>query len=440
VHDRRTGRDASGANGPEKAALSFIDQANLIIQDAGARASLFVAAGCRGAGITLLGLILIEVGLDASLGLAKGAALPLCGGVAIGSLLAFTQRHPRRSRGLVPAGLTGLAGALAWAAAIPDAGWGVWLAVGLFGGLVHVPLAAVYRDRLPPKAAGVGVAMLHLLTLASAVSTAGALAALLRWHVTGIGAILCAAAGLAAVAALLAWRLWYRESLEQALEIAIWPIYRIRGRGPGLADCPRSGPILVVANHSSWFDPLWLAKLLPRRLTPMMTSVFFDLPVLHWLMTRVVHAIRVQASTYRREAPELKEAVAALDRGECVVMFPEGMLRRRADQPLRQFGQGVWHILAERPTTPVVVCWIEGGWGSYMSYAGGPPLVNKRPDWWRRIAIAVAAPEILAPELLTNDRVTRTHLMKACLAARRYLGLEPLTADVPALQADEARS
>ena len=54
--------------------------------------------------------------------------------------------------------------------------------------------------------------------------------------------------------------------------------------------------------------------------------------------------------------------------------------------PLSQFGQGVWHILHERPDTPVVVCWIEGGWGCYFSYYNGPPTVNKRFDWWRRIA------------------------------------------------------
>ena len=34
--------------------------------------------------------------------------------------------------------------------------------------------------------------------------------------------------------------------------------------------------LLVVANHAAWFDPLWLAKVLPRFVTPMMTSAFFS--------------------------------------------------------------------------------------------------------------------------------------------------------------------
>ncbi len=157
------------------------------------------------------------------------------------------------------------------------------------------------------------------------------------------------------------------------MEIALWPVYRIRSYGPGVFSCPRRGAVLVIANHASYLDPLWLAKILPRRVTPMMTSAFYDLPVLHWLMTAIVKAIRVEVSTFRREAPELKEGIAALDRGECLVIFPEGMLRRRDDQPVRHFGQGVWHILKERPTTPVIACWIEGGWRSYFSYYNGPP-------------------------------------------------------------------
>src|SRR5205823_3104459 len=81
----------------------------------------------------------------------------------------------------------------------------------------------------------------------------------------------------------------------------------------------------------------------------------------------------------------------------CVLIFPEAILRRKEDQLLRQFGQGVWHILRAVPDTPVVVFWIEGGWGSFASYKGGPPMKNKRLDWWRRIDLAVTEPQVLDP-------------------------------------------
>ena len=70
-----------------------------------------------------------------------------------------------------------------------------------------------------------------------------------------------------------------------------------------------------------------------------------------------------------------------------------------------------------------VVCWVEGGWGSYASYASGPPMMNKKLDFRRPIDIAVAPPQVLGPELLADGRATRAYLMRACLECRRHLGL-----------------
>ena len=101
--------------------------------------------------------------------------------------------------------------------------------------------------------------------------------------------------------------------------------------------------------------------------------------------------IRVPEKALKKDAPEIQEAIAALDRGECVVIFPEGYLRRTEDRPLRRFGQGVWQILKARPSTPVFATWIEGGWGSYTSYFNGPPTKNKKKDYRRPIGVGMSA-------------------------------------------------
>jgi 1-acyl-sn-glycerol-3-phosphate acyltransferase len=163
----------------------------------------------------------------------------------------------------------------------------------------------------------------------------------------------------------------------------------------------------------------------------MMTSIFYDLPVLRWFMARVFHAIRVPKTTFRREVPELAQAAEVLRRGDCLVVFPEGRLRRTSEEILGTFGQGAWHILKAAPQTPVVLCWIEGGWGSFASYAGGKPMKNKRLDWWRPIDIALAEPRIVPPEVLADQQATRTYLRQACLECRRHLGLE-VPAEAPA--------
>jgi 1-acyl-sn-glycerol-3-phosphate acyltransferase len=344
-------------------------------------------------------------------------------GAGLGSLLAGCQRHPRRQLGLVPMAATVLLLSLAWVAIGSNLA-GSCLVLGLMSGLVTVPLGAAYLRAVAAGSWRRALAFLTAILYASAAIIATTLLLLGQRHIFSSTAYLWFVISLTGAGVLVAWVVLVRESVEQLIEILIWPFYQIREYGPGLQEIPRHGPLLLIANHTSWFDPAFLAKVIPRRLTPMMTSHYYDLPVVHWLMIHLVHAIRVQAGKLQREPPEIREAVAALDRGECLIIFPEGYMKRRADRPLNRFGQGIWRILRERPATPVVTCWIEGGWGSYASYAGGPPTVNKRLDWWRPILVAVPLPQVLDPNLLADQRATRTYLMRDCLEARRHLGLE----------------
>jgi len=221
------------------------------------------------------------------------------------------------------------------------------------------------------------------------------------------------------------WTRLFRPCYELSLEPLVWIAFSIRGRGPGLEKFPRTGACLVIANHACWFDPLFIAKVLPRPITPMMTAKFYDLPILRWLMVSF-GVIRVPEKAIKRDASELQDAIAALDRGECVIIFPEGYLRRNEEQPLRRFGQGIWQILKARPGTPVFACWIEGAWGSYTSYFNGKPTKNKRRDFRRAISVGVSTSVEIPPELLSDHMPTRLHLMNLTLQARTYLDLPPL--------------
>jgi 1-acyl-sn-glycerol-3-phosphate acyltransferase len=354
------------------------------------------------------------------------------GGVALGSFLAGLQRHPRRVLGLVPWGATGLTLGLGGAALGAVPGPVLCVLLGVMVGLVNVPLAATYQGSLPPDARGNGMAVRNFADYLLVALMAGLLFGLAQWAGWSASAQLWLIAALTGILALLSWRLLIGPVFELFLEFVIWPIYRIKGYGPGLDAIPPRGPVLVIANHTAWMDPVWAGKVVPRRLIGMLTSVFFDIPALRFVMTHLAETIRVEQSTFRREVPEIQKAVAILDRGDCVLIFPEGGLRKKEENLIKQFGQGVWHILSARPQTPVVLCWIEGGWGSYFSYFKGPPTKNKRFDFWRRIRVAVNEPEVLAPEILADQRATRRYLMDRCLATRRFLGLEvPATEKLP---------
>jgi 1-acyl-sn-glycerol-3-phosphate acyltransferase len=238
--------------------------------------------------------------------------------------------------------------------------------------------------------------------------------------------------GIVAILFISVWLRLFRPGFEITLEPIVWMKYKIYGRGKGLIGFPRTGACLVIANHACWLDPLFLAKVLPRPITPMMTTRFYNLPILRRLMISF-GVIPVSEKAIKKETPEIHEAIAALDRGECLVIFPEGYLRRTEEQPLRRFGQGVWQVLQARPSTPIFACWIEGGWGSYTSYFNGPPTKNKKLDFRHLLGVSVSASVVAPPEILSDHLRTRYYLMNLVGAARASLDLPPLpTFDLPA--------
>lgn len=414
---------------PVEAVRGFFRDSRRILQVTETRNYLLALAGLRGLVLVMPGALIASASNFEDL---VPVALWSMVGAALGSVLAGVQRHPLRALGLVPFAMTGLALALVWAARLGDAppAW-LCLWMGAMGGIINVPLFANYQLALPADARGNGIAVLNTAGYLCMATLALLVLGLSRGGILGSTGQIWFVTLLGGVAAAVAWWALLREAYDQCVELVFWPMFRVRCVGPGIGAIPRTGPLLVVSNHSCWFDPLFLGKVLPRRLTAMLTSQFYDMPVLHFLARHVVHAIRVPHGKFRRDAPELQEALAALGRGEAVLIFPEGQMRKRPDRPLLHFGRGIAEMLQERPTTPVVICWIEGAWGSYTSYLGGPPTRNKRPDFWRPIAVAVSAPQVLDAVIVADHRATRSHLMKECLEARRHLGLEPLTLPAP---------
>ncbi|HKB03973.1 MAG TPA: 1-acyl-sn-glycerol-3-phosphate acyltransferase, partial [Gemmataceae bacterium] len=348
-------------------------------------------------------------------------------GIAVlgGILFAGLNRHAYRHAWAIPYAVTiGLACLLwlrfghAWQAAL--------LGIGLALGATFSPLLNSYLTWTTPKYHGAGGALLVAGWCVAALALAGLLRAFGPDPDAARDSLLNVLVAAAALGAVGAWFGFFRPAVEGTMEIAVEIMYRVRSAGPDAERLPARGPYLVIANHAAWLDPLWMAQVLPAPITPMMTSKFYDLPVIAWLMRHVIRTIRVPDVPYRHEAPELQEAIRRLDRGECVVLFPEGYLRRKEEVPLRRFGRGVWKILSDRPQTPVFACWIEGGWGSYFSFKGGPPTKGKRPDFRRPIRIGVTGPFTVDPATLADHMATRMHLMERVNAARPLLGLEPL--------------
>src|SRR5881227_1446937 len=94
----------------------------------------------------------------------------------------------------------------------------------------------------------------------------------------------------------------------------------------GQEHIPRDGALLVVANHLSWYDPLLLGVVLPRRVWFFTKSEIFRWP----LAGKVVEwtgQIPVRRGESDRAA--LEKALACLRDGKALMIFPEGTVERQ---------------------------------------------------------------------------------------------------------------
>ena len=147
-------------------------------------------------------------------------------------------------------------------------------------------------------------------------------------------------------------RRWFCYTATYAVA---WPLFRIcfRIRVNGRHYIPRGGAI-VAANHVSYLDPPLLGYAVGRPLGFMAKSELFRVRPFAWLI-RQYGAFPVRRGKTDRRA--LTEALARLERGEIVLMFPEGGIS--PDGSLREPKPGIGFV-ALRSGAPVVPAWIEG--------------------------------------------------------------------------------
>ena len=170
-----------------------------------------------------------------------------------------------------------------------------------------------------------------------------------------------------------------------------------RARVEGLERIPRAvGPegLIVVSTHVAGLDPVAIQTLMPHWIRWMMSAEMM-LPVLVplWRLQRV---IPVCFDT--RDAAALKAAIAHVQAGGTLGIFPEGAIERPARQ-LRPFSGGLRLILA-RTKAPVIVCIIDPGKPCDSAYAA--LLTPTRPTI-RILTVVEPGPNGHAKD--TSDRI-----------------------------------
>ncbi len=130
----------------------------------------------------------------------------------------------------------------------------------------------------------------------------------------------------------------------------------------GAEHLPRSGPLLLAANHRSFLDPFAIGSLTRRPVYYMAKRELFERRWQAWFLNSL-GAFPVDRGAGDEAA--MATARAILARGDCVVIFPEGT--RRREGPLGRPRRGIGRLVLETGAhvVPVAVIGTEDvrrGW------------------------------------------------------------------------------
>lgn len=166
----------------------------------------------------------------------------------------------------------------------------------------------------------------------------------------------------------------------------------------GSAHCPKSGgPLLVVSNHVSEWDPPFLGSFLPWQVNWLAKVELFEL-LGGWMnrFFRMLHCVPVDRE--KADLSAIKEVVRLLRGKRPVVVFAEGGVRMDessllGSSPMLKEGAASMALLSDCPILPVLL-------------NGTISLYDRRKWFFRRRTLEIVIGPVF--ELKTKDRVEAT--------------------------------
>ncbi|HEY9596027.1 MAG TPA: lysophospholipid acyltransferase family protein [Spirochaetia bacterium] len=150
---------------------------------------------------------------------------------------------------------------------------------------------------------------------------------------------------------------------------------------------PPKGPALILSNHSTLFDPIWVYAMLHRPVYFAATEELFRKRALGRLITWLGAFPKRKAAT---DMAALRTIFSIADKGELVGIFPEGV--RSWDGTNQPLYHGIAKLI-RRLQVPVYVCRLEG---AYLVY----------PRWarrWRRMPVRGVFSELYTAASIPGD-------------------------------------
>jgi acyl-[acyl-carrier-protein]-phospholipid O-acyltransferase/long-chain-fatty-acid--[acyl-carrier-protein] ligase len=124
------------------------------------------------------------------------------------------------------------------------------------------------------------------------------------------------------------------------------------------------GGFLLLPNHITWVDAIVLSLACPRPIRFIIDEGVYQNRVLNPFF----NAIGCIPITTRKAKDAMRDAIARIQAGEIVCLFPEGELSRSGS--LLRLRRG-YEIIARQAEAPVVPVYLDQLWGSIFSFQGG---------------------------------------------------------------------
>jgi 1-acyl-sn-glycerol-3-phosphate acyltransferase len=176
----------------------------------------------------------------------------------------------------------------------------------------------------------------------------------------------------------------------------------------GEENFPKEGPALLVSNHISYLDPCVVGDACPRRVSFMAKAELFENKLLNWLL-RGVDSVPVRRG--EADTSAIKNVLAQLKEGRCVVVFPEGT--RSQSGQLQPAEEGA-ALLATRTGCPVVPIFLSGT----------DRMLDRRGRLHRvRVSMAIGEPFTL-PRTMPRDQAA-VELMRRIAETRDLFADKP---------------
>lgn len=183
-------------------------------------------------------------------------------------------------------------------------------------------------------------------------------------------------------------RLWYNLGFSVS-----WSIMTLAFdlRSVGSRNVPQTGPLLILANHESYFDPLVIGLAVRRQISYLARKTLFRNPLFAALI-RSLGAVPIDHEGMGREG--LQQSIHILQEGNPLLVFPEG--NRTDDGEMVPFKPGILLVLRRAPV-PILPVGVAGGFESFPKHRKVP---TASPIYWPPTGggLAVSIGKVIPPE------------------------------------------